>query len=236
LTGQRSLTERSKDRADQRDGQHVDPDEGNAGEATTQHQAAAQSWWLLPPRWRDWAPARQRSSATNRAWPRVSDWHKRATFCLFPAYFYLKGECLVTRDSRHDDLTAFLATRGDALLRTAVLLAPGREAGEDLLQEALERLLRNWHKIDGDPEAYLRRIMYNRAVDGWRTRARRKELLGHPVEAVVADHASGLDLRLALISAPALLTPRQRAAIVGATGSSSARRRPRRPSAARSVR
>jgi len=120
----------------------------------------------------------------------------------------------MTSDSRHDDLTAFLAVRGNALLRTAVLLAAGREAGEDLLQEALERLLRKWHKVDGDPEAYLRRIMYNRAVDGWRTHARRKELLGHPVEATVVDHASGLDLRLALISALELLTPRQRAAIV----------------------
>lgn len=120
----------------------------------------------------------------------------------------------MTSDSRHDDLTAFLAVRGNALLRTAVLLAPGREAGEDLLQEALERLLRKWHQVDGDPEAYLRRIMYNRAVDGWRTHARRKELLGHPVEATVGDHASGLDLRLALISALERLTPRQRAAIV----------------------
>lgn len=118
------------------------------------------------------------------------------------------------KDSRYDDLTAFLAARGDAMLRTAVLLAPGRQAGEDLLQEALERLLRKWHTIDGDPEGYLRRIMYNRAVDGWRARARRQEVLGHPLEAAVADHASRLDLRLALIGALELLTPRQRAAIV----------------------
>jgi RNA polymerase sigma-70 factor (sigma-E family) len=118
------------------------------------------------------------------------------------------------KDSRYNDLTAFLAARGDAMLRTAVLLAPGREAGEDLLQEALERLLRKWHTVDGDLEGYLRRIMYNRAVDGWRARARRPEVLGHPVEAAVADHASRLDLRLALISALELLTPRQRAAIV----------------------
>ena len=93
-------------------------------------------------------------------------------------------------------------------------MRPAANAGEDLLQEALERLLRKWHKVDGDPEAYLRRIMYNRAVDGWRTHARRKELLGHPVEAAVVDHASGLDLRLALIGALQLLTPRQRAAVV----------------------
>lgn len=107
-------------------------------------------------------------------------------------------------DNPHDVLAALLAVRGDALLRTAVLLAPGRAAGEDLLQEALERLLRKWHKVDGDPEAYLRRIMRNCAIDVWRTRGRRPELLGLPEEAAVADHASGLDLRLALIAAALL--------------------------------
>jgi RNA polymerase sigma-70 factor (sigma-E family) len=118
------------------------------------------------------------------------------------------------RDSRYDDLTALLAVRGDAMLRTAVLLAAGREAGEDLLQEALERMLRKRRTVDGDLEGYLRRIMYNRAVDGWRARVRRPEVLGHPVEPVVADHAPQLDLRLALFTALELLTPRQRATVV----------------------
>jgi RNA polymerase sigma-70 factor (sigma-E family) len=118
-------------------------------------------------------------------------------------------------DSRYDNLAAFLAIRGDALLRTAVLLAAGgREGGEDLLQEALERLLRKWHKLDGDPEAYLRRIMYNRATDGWRARARRPEVLGLRVDAAVADHAGQADLRLALIGALQALPPRQRAVVV----------------------
>ena len=118
------------------------------------------------------------------------------------------------RNGRYDGLAAFLDARGDALLRTAVLLAPGREAGEDLLQEALERLLRKWHKVDGDPEGYLRRIMYNRAVDGFRRQARQPEVLGLPATATVADHASQLDLRLVLMNALELLTPRQRAAVV----------------------
>lgn len=117
-------------------------------------------------------------------------------------------------DGRYDDLAAFLGARGEALLRTAVLLAPGREGGEDLLQEALERLLRKWHRVDGDPEGYLRRIMYNRAVDGWRRRSRRPEVLGLPPDIAVADHVSRLDLRLELIHALGRLTPRQRAAIV----------------------
>jgi RNA polymerase sigma-70 factor (sigma-E family) len=118
------------------------------------------------------------------------------------------------QDGRYDDLTAFLDARGDALLRTAVLLAPGREAGQDLLQEALERLLRKWHQVHGNPEGYLRRIMYHRAVDGWRRRGRRPEVIGLPAEAAVADHASRMDLRLTLMAALELLTPRQRATVV----------------------
>src|ERR1035438_1348729 len=66
------------------------------------------------------------------------------------------------------DLESFLAARGEPLLRTAVLLTGGKEAGEDLLQAALERLLRHWSAIVGDPEGYLRRTLYNLAADGWR--------------------------------------------------------------------
>ena len=66
------------------------------------------------------------------------------------------------------DLESFLAERGEPLLRTAVLLAGSKEAGEDLLQAGLERLLRHWHRIEGDPEGYLRRTLYNLAADGWR--------------------------------------------------------------------
>jgi DNA-directed RNA polymerase specialized sigma24 family protein len=55
------------------------------------------------------------------------------------------------------ELERFLAERADHLLRTAVLLTGSREAGEDLLQTAVERLLRRWRRFDGDPEGYLRR-------------------------------------------------------------------------------
>jgi hypothetical protein len=49
------------------------------------------------------------------------------------------------------DLELFLAERGQPLLRTAVLLTGSKEAGEDLLQAALERLLRHWRTIEGNP-------------------------------------------------------------------------------------
>ena len=51
----------------------------------------------------------------------------------------------------HSELERFLAERADHLLRTAVLLAGNREAGEDLLQTAVERLARRstpWSILD----------------------------------------------------------------------------------------
>src|SRR5262249_31139573 len=43
---------------------------------------------------------------------------------------------------------------------------------EDLLQAALERLLRNWRRIETDAEGYLWRTLYHLAADGWRRRGR----------------------------------------------------------------
>jgi DNA-directed RNA polymerase specialized sigma24 family protein len=74
----------------------------------------------------------------------------------------------VEADRAVADLESFLAERGQQLLRAAVLLAGSREAGEDLFQAALERLLRRWRMIEGEPEGYLRRILYHLAVDSWR--------------------------------------------------------------------
>jgi DNA-directed RNA polymerase specialized sigma24 family protein len=53
-----------------------------------------------------------------------------------------------------DRLEQLLAERGGPLLRAAKLLTGSQDAAEDLLQAALERLLRHWNKIDGDPEGY----------------------------------------------------------------------------------
>ncbi|MFI5956001.1 SigE family RNA polymerase sigma factor [Cryptosporangium sp. NPDC051539] len=111
-------------------------------------------------------------------------------------------------------LDAFIAERGDALLATAILLAGGRDAGQDLLQAAIERLMRRWHKIDGDPEGYARRILYHLAVDTWRRRARRPELLTSIDARTTPDETEMLDLRDALIRALSQLPPKQRAVLV----------------------
>jgi RNA polymerase sigma-70 factor (sigma-E family) len=114
------------------------------------------------------------------------------------------------------ELERFLAERADRLMRTAVLLTGSREAGQDLLQTALERLLRHWRTLDGDPEGYLRRTLYNLAADGFRRqgRLRRKLLLLRAEAQEPADAIAEVDLRDALVRILLQLPPRQRAVLV----------------------
>ena len=114
------------------------------------------------------------------------------------------------------ELERFLAERGDHLLRTAALLAGSRAAGEDLLQTAVERLLRRWRRFDGDPEGYLRRTLCNLAIDGSRRAGRwqLKEGLLRTGLQQVPDAASEVDLRDALVRLLWKLPPRQRAVLV----------------------
>ena len=111
-------------------------------------------------------------------------------------------------------LADLIRDRGRDLLAAATLLAGGRTAGEDLLQAALERTMRAWRRIDGDREGYLRRTMYHLAVDGWRLRSRRPEVLATVEPPAQPDAADGVALRQALVQALGRLPPKQRAALV----------------------
>lgn len=113
-----------------------------------------------------------------------------------------------------EGLDTLVAERGDALLATAVLLTGSRTAAEDLLQAALERLMRHWNRVRGDREGYLRRIMYHLAVDQWRSRRRRSEVLASVEPPARPDGTDALHLRQALVQALATLPPRQRAVLV----------------------
>ena len=78
---------------------------------------------------------------------------------------------------RQADLERLLDERGGQLMRAAIALTGSRDAGEDLLQAGLERLVRNWRRVESDPEGYLRRTLYNLAADGWRQRGRRRRAM-----------------------------------------------------------
>ena len=115
------------------------------------------------------------------------------------------------------ELERLLADRGTQLMRVAIALAGDRQSGEDLLQAALERVLRRPRAVQADTEGYLRRVLYNLAADGWRRRGRwrqRLPLLRPPPGEGLADGTDAVDLRDALVRLMRQLPPRQRAVIV----------------------
>jgi RNA polymerase sigma-70 factor (sigma-E family) len=121
------------------------------------------------------------------------------------------------------DLGAFVAARGPALLRLAWLLTADAQAAEDLVQEALARTIPRWTSIGpGAHEAYLRRAIRSVWIDTWRRRQVRGGLdvvpaveSGDRHEPAANDSGvEGMPDRLAVGSALARLTPRQRAVLV----------------------
>jgi RNA polymerase sigma-70 factor (sigma-E family) len=111
------------------------------------------------------------------------------------------------------EFRVFVAARSGALLRTARLLV-GNPHAEDLVQEALARLVPKWDGVD-DPEAYVRVTMHRLQISRWRRRAVIRE---DAVETLppgrLADHARVIDDRVVLRGALARLSARQRAVLV----------------------
>ena len=118
-------------------------------------------------------------------------------------------------DATQAGFTAFVRARSAALGRTALLLTGDRQLAEDLLQEALARTAARWEKVvaGGDPEPYVRRVLYTCAVDGWRRR-RVREVFGGVADSTALDGSEAVDRRVVLQAALARLTPRQRAVLV----------------------
>jgi RNA polymerase sigma-70 factor (sigma-E family) len=115
-----------------------------------------------------------------------------------------------------DELRAFVAARGLALSRTAYLLTGDRHAAEDLVQETYLEMVRRWSRIESaNPEAYVRRMMYSRFIDGVRRRRLVEWPTASPVDRSRPDDETGDAVdRLTLRDALARLTSRQRAFLV----------------------
>ncbi len=120
-------------------------------------------------------------------------------------------------DQGRAGFTAYVHARSAALGRTAFLLTADRHLAEDLLQEALTRVAARWESVvaGGDPEPYVRRVLYTCAVDGWRRR-RPTEVLGRDAPEVPdpSDAGESATGRVVLRDALARLTARQRAVLV----------------------
>lgn len=108
----------------------------------------------------------------------------------------------------------FVAIRGDALWRSAWLLAGDAQRAEDLVQTALGKCWSAWDRIaaDGSFEAYVRRAMYTTYASWWRRTWKVEIPTASPPDA--AAPAGQSELRADLMRALATLPTRQRATVV----------------------
>ena len=108
-------------------------------------------------------------------------------------------------DPREEFCRLFERT-GRSLLGYALLLTGDRQESQDLVQEAFLRAWREWERVStlDSQQAWLRRVIYNLAVNHWRrlsTRRDHERLVGH--EAVSQGTGVGhLDVMRALRSLP----------------------------------
>ena len=115
------------------------------------------------------------------------------------------------RDLDRDDAAfdAFVAGRLPHLMRLGRALTGDEQRGADLVQDALERALVRWRRLD-DPEAFVRRAMVNRSISVWR-KVRRERPLAPATDRDRAHHDRPPDHEL--LAAVRALPPRQRAVI-----------------------
>jgi RNA polymerase sigma-70 factor (sigma-E family) len=116
----------------------------------------------------------------------------------------------------HEDFRDYVAARGSALLRTAVVLAGDRVEAEDLLQAALAKTFLAWDRINDRAavDGYVRRAMVNTQISWWR----RHKLEIYPTDELpdmpVDDHTGRSEMHDALGRALARLPKRQRLAVM----------------------
>ena len=130
-----------------------------------------------------------------------------------------------SRPSRsRQEFDQFVGDSVDGLLRTAYLIAWDFAAAEDLVQECLLRVARQWPRVRAMayPPAYARQILVHLALDDGRRRTRHRDELAHAVAHPVAEHEDdgavrllgGVESSTDLTKALGELAPRQRVTLM----------------------
>jgi RNA polymerase sigma-70 factor (sigma-E family) len=102
--------------------------------------------------------------------------------------------------------------RQQHLVRSAYLLTGDFQRAEDLVQEALVRAATRWDRLrDGNPDAWVRTVVYRENVSWWRRR--RREVLVEVVPETASYDAPALPAQ-DLVAALAGLTWSQRAVLL----------------------
>lgn len=119
------------------------------------------------------------------------------------------------RIDRHADFTAFAEACQLRMVRSAYLICGDPHLAEDLVQNALVKVALRWGQVrEGQPEAYLRTILYRDAVSWWRRQRREVSVAEPPDHRRRDDDTEPAQLRVIFARALARLTPKQRAILV----------------------
>ena len=112
-----------------------------------------------------------------------------------------------------DEFTAFASAHATSLVRFAAALCGDQGRGEEIAQEALERLYVKWARVD-DPLSYARRSVVNLSRDRWRRIDRHERVGLNGIAHPAAPSAGDLPDRLLVLAALRSLPPGQRAVLV----------------------
>src|SRR6478752_6411942 len=96
----------------------------------------------------------------------------------------------------------YVVARERHLLRVAYLLAQDVQLAEDLVQTALTRAWFAWHRVEGDPDPYVRKILVNTFISARRRRWNVEQPTERVPERSGPDHETSPDLRRALAGLP----------------------------------
>ena len=79
-----------------------------------------------------------------------------------------------------ESFEAYVYARNAGLSRIAYLLTGDHHLAADLVQQTLLRVVGHWRRVAkaGDPDAYVRRILYNQHISWWRHRRHQVEIPG----------------------------------------------------------
>ncbi|MBB4962059.1 SigE family RNA polymerase sigma factor [Micromonospora polyrhachis] len=119
-------------------------------------------------------------------------------------------------DADRQSFEAYVRARTAALSRIAYLLTNDHHLAEDLVQQTFLRVASRWRRIveAGDPDPYVRRVLYHQHVSWWRRASRRPEAPLSGTDRPVPDDADQVTVTLSVQQALAKLGPRQRAALI----------------------
>lgn len=114
------------------------------------------------------------------------------------------------------DFEDFIAARGDALVRFALMLCGDPHRAEDLVQTALARVYPRWGRVSAmeRPEAYVKTVLVHDHLRWWRRRSSGEVPVEHLREVPTADPSTAHAARDAVWRLLGRLPRQQRAVLV----------------------